>query len=543
MTRDALIKRFGEELGKKIPLDYAPKGQMLSDKMTPENVVMKRACVYEIWDREAKQVIWFSKGCDDLLDVKDDPLQLSEHFEPCPKPLFANLTTSNCRPKPDYAMLQDQYNELDDVNNRISLLIIACKVVGVYDRSADGIQRMLTEGYDNILIPVDNWAMFSEKGGVKGQVDWLPLDAVVQALGQLQAHREAVKAQIYELTGISDIVRGNSKASETLGAQELKSKFASIRIQKLQDEVTRFAEEILQIKAEILCKHFDPVILAEMSNVANMSPEDQQLAIPALQLLKGPEDKMEWRVTIQSDAMAIIDYAKQKAERTEFLNSVATFLQSASSVGQNAPDLIPMMGKLLQFGVAGFRVGKEVEGFMDKSIDQMEQKRLQAEQNPQPDPEMEKMKAEQAARQQEMAMKQQAEQQKAKLEMEKQQAVMQMEAQKQRLELQMQQEENAMKLQQMQQEFSLKLQQMQQEFALKMQMEEANLQTTREKANLDLQVHAKQSEMKAQDMKRQQENDIAKSKVEATRHDQTMEALTREKKVVRDGSGRVSKVE
>ena len=90
-----------------------------------------------------------------------------DHFEPCPRPMFANLTTTNCRPKPDFAMLQDQYSELDETNNRISLLVIACKVVGVYDRSAEGIQRMLLEGYDNTLIPVDNWAMFAEKGGVK----------------------------------------------------------------------------------------------------------------------------------------------------------------------------------------------------------------------------------------------------------------------------------------------------------------------------------------------------------------------------------------
>ena len=231
-------------------------------------------------------MIWLSKGITELLDAKPDPLGLDD-FDPCPRPLFANLTTSSCVPKPDFAMIQDQYDEMDETNNRISLLIIACKVVGVYDRSAEGIQRMLTEGYDNTLIPVDNWAMFAEKGGVKGQIDWLPLDIVVQALGQLQAHREAIKAQIYELTGISDIVRGASKASETLGAQKLKSKYATVRIQKLQDEVTRFAQDILRLKAEILVKHFDPMILAKMANVENMVPEDQPLVVPATPAAEG----------------------------------------------------------------------------------------------------------------------------------------------------------------------------------------------------------------------------------------------------------------
>ena len=475
MTRDALIKRFGEEVGKKIPLDYGTKSE--ADKGTPKNVLLKRACVYEIWDRESKKVIWFSKGHDELLDTKDDPLQL-EHFEPCPKPLFANLTTSNCKPKPDYVMIQDQYSELDETNNRISLLIIACKVVGVYDKSADGIQRMLTEGYDNILIPVDNWAMFAEKGGVKGQVDWLPLDVVVAALSQLNAHREAVKQQIYELTGISDIVRGNTKASETLGAQELKSKFASVRIQKLQDEVGRFAEEILQIKAEILVKHFDPLILARMSNAENMVPEDQQLVVPALQLLKSGEE-MSWRVTIQSDAMAITDFTAQKAERTEFLNATATFLQSAATVGQNAPDLIPMMAKLLQFGVAGFRVGKDVEGVIDKAINDMEEKQKQAAANPQPDPEQQKMQAEMQMKQQDQQMRQADNQ-----------AKMQMEQQKAQTTIQLQQQTGQLELAQMQQKFELELQQMAQQFNVEMIQLREEMAMKQQVAGIDMEIQA-----------------------------------------------------
>jgi hypothetical protein len=488
MDRDALVKRFGEKVGKQIPLDYTGKQALTSDKMTPKNIVLKRACVYEIWDREKKQVIWFSKGVEELLDVKDDPLDLPEHFEPCPKPLFANLTTSNCTPKPDYAMLQDQYSELDETNNRISLLIIACKVVGVYDRSADGVQRMLTEGYDNILIPVDNWAMFAEKGGIKGQVDWLPLEMVVTALEQLNRHREAIKMQIYELTGINDIVRGNTKASETLGAQEIKAKFASVRIQKLQDEVTRFAEELLQIKAEILCKHFDPLILAKLANVENMPIEDQQLGPAALQLLKGNEEGLEWRVSIQSDAMAMIDYTQQKAERTEFMNAVATFLQSAATVGQNSPDLIPMMGELLKYGVAGFRVGKDVEGIIDKSINDIKMKLEQAaQQPPPPDPAMVKAEADIKAKQMDAQIKQQTAQQDAAMKAQEQQTALQMQQQEFAAEMQQMQAKFELEMQQMAQEFNVKLIQLQQESAIKRETAQAN-------AAVDLQVKSASAE-------------------------------------------------
>lgn len=484
MTRDQLTKRFGKEKGLQVPLNTAAnKNNNLPNGNTPSNMVLKRGCVYEIWDRESRKVIWFARGMTEILEERDDFLKLRNgRFEPCPKPLFANLTTSNCLPKPDFAMLQDQYNELDEVNNRISLLIIACKVVGVYDRGADGVQRMLTEGYDNILIPVDNWAMFAEKGGLKGQIDFLPLDTVVNALQQLQQHRAALVAQIDVLTGISDVVRGNTKASETLGAQELKAKYASVRIQKLQQDVTRFAEEILQIKADIICQHFDPQQILRMANVASIVPEDQQLLQPAMELIKGEEEELCWRVDIQATSMAITDYAAVKNERSEFLNSVATFLQSASTVGQGAPQLVPLMLKMLQFGVSGFRVSKDVEGIFDKYISDFEQE-IETKKNapPQPDPEIQKMQAE-------MQMKQQ-----------EQQADLQMQQQKAQLELQQQQQEFALQMRQDQQEFALKMQMMLQEAALKLKIAE---QDSAQNAAIQQQEH----ELNLEHQREQQEN-------------------------------------
>lgn len=484
MTRDQLTERWGEEKGKKVPLTTQSAAQKnLPNGNTPSNMVLKRGCVFEIWDRESRKVIWFAKGMDEVLEERDDFLKLRNgRFEPCPKPLFANLTTSNCLPKPDFAMLQDQYNELDEVNNRISLLIIACKVVGVYDRSAEGVQRMLTEGYDNTLIPVDNWAMFAEKGGLKGQIDFLPLDTVVNALGQLQQHRQSLVIQIDQLTGISDVVRGTTKASETLGAQELKAKYASVRIQRLQQDVTRFAEEILSIKADIICQHFEPEQILKMANAMSMPPEDQQILPAAIGLLKGPEEELCWRVDIQATSMAITDYAAIKTERSEFLNSVATFLQSSSTVGQGAPQLIPLMLKMLQFGVSGFRVSKDIEGIFDRYIKEFEGE-IEKKKNapPQPDPEQQKM-------QMEMQMKQQ-----------EQQADLQMQQQKAQLDLQQQQQEFTLKMQQMQQEFELKMVQMEREANLKMQIA---AQDSAQNAAMQQQEH----ELNLEHQREQQEN-------------------------------------
>jgi len=487
MTRDQLVKRWGEEKGKQVPLTTQSSVQQnLPNGNTPSNMVLKRGCVYEIWDRESRKVIWFAKGMDSILEERDDFLKLrGGRFEPCPKPLFANLTTSNCLPKPDFAMLQDQYNELDEVNNRISLLIIACKVTGVYDQSATGIQRMLTEGYDNTLIPVDNWAMFAEKGGIKGTVDFLPLEMIVTALNQLQAHRQALVMQIDQLTGISDVVRGTTKASETLGAQELKAKYASVRIQRLQQDVTRFAEEILTIKGDIITQHFVPEQIVKMANVQSMVPEDQQLVMPALQLLMAPGENEElcWRVDIQATSMAITDYAAVKNERSEFLNSVATFLQSSATVGQGAPQLIPLMLNMLQFGVAGFRVSKDIEGVFDRYIKEFEQE-IEAKKNapPQPDPEMVKA------------------QQEAQLEQQKAQQELAMKQQEFQMEMQQKQQEFLMEMRQQQQEFALKLQQMVMEGQIKrevaVQDSAQNAAMQHEQHQLTLEHQREQQEMK-----------------------------------------------
>jgi hypothetical protein len=388
MDREELIERFGKEKGEEVSLN-ATSNTNVNLGSTPEDNTIPKAVIYEIWNRSDRKVIWVSKGYDEILDEIDDPLKLVG-FEPCPKPMLSNISTSNTVPRPDYYMIQDQYTELDTLNNRISLLVRACKVVGVYDKSAIGISRMLKEGFDNDLIPVDNWAMFAEKNGLKGQIDWLPLDTVVTALQRLNEAREVIKGQIYELTGIADIVRGASKASETLGAQKIKAQFASIRIQKLQDEVARFASDIMRLKAEIQIKHFDPQILIARSNI--LRTPDAQLAGPAIELLQS-EEGFEWRVQVTADSIAQADYTTDKQDRIEMLTAVSGYLGKSAQIIQTVPDAAFMLVSMLKWAVAGFRNATEIEGVIDKELDNIGKAAKQPKPAPQPDPQV--MKAQQ----------------------------------------------------------------------------------------------------------------------------------------------------
>lgn len=446
LERDELVERFGEEKGNAIPLDYRPQqASVTTQAPTPVAEAIKKAVIYEIWDRCDRKVYWLSRAYPDILDVKDDPLQLIG-FEPCPEPMLANITTSNTTPRPDYFMIQDQYSELDTVNNRISLLVQACKVIGVYDRASEGVQRMLQEGFDNTLIPVDNWAMFAEKGGIKGQVDWLPLETVINALARLYEAREAIKGQIYELTGIADIVRGASKASETLGAQQIKAQFASVRIKTLQDEVARFARDILRIKAEIMVKHFDPILLVKKSNV--LFTENNEHIAGAVQLFQS-EEGFEWRIAVQADSMAQADYAMEKKDRIEFMGAVSSYLEKAGAMFQVVPESAPLLVTMLKWAIASFKNASEIEGVIDKALDALNKNPPQKQDKP--DPAMVKAQADAQAKQQQAQLDQAKAQQEiatkaqdAQFEQQRQQMDLMFERQRQQMDLMFEQQRMAM---------------------------------------------------------------------------------------------------
>jgi len=478
MTREELIERFGKEKGEACPLNFLASGGMkyAEQGSTPKEDILKKAVVYEIWDRTTRKVIWYSKGMTALLDERPDPLGL-KGFDPCPKPMLANTSTSNTTPRPDYYMIQDQYVELDTINNRISMLIQACKVVGVYDKGQPAIPRMLKEGFDNDLIPADNWALFAEKGGLKGQIDWLPLETVVTAIRELNGAREVIKGQIYELTGIADIVRGASKASETLGAQQIKAQFASVRIKKLQDEVARFASEIMRIKAEIMVKHFDPEMLIKKSNIM-VTGNDEYIG-PAMQLLSSEAD-FEWRIQVNADTMSQADYAMEKQDRIDFMTAFSGFMQQLPPILQATPEAAPILVGLVKWTVAGFRGARDIEGMLDKALDGL----IKNPQEQKPDPEAEKAKAEQAMQQQEFQMKQQADQAKAQMD----QAKAQMEMQKAQMEMQMEQQKLQMEMAAEQQRIKLEQQELQMQMMFEREMGKLKLVNATAMAELKLET-------------------------------------------------------
>lgn len=399
MGRPALISRFGEELGSKIPLDTTPEEQRknLGSLVADKN---QQALIYEIWDKTSNKVLWISKSMGKILDERDDPLQL-ENFWPCPRPLYATLTNESLVPTPDFKLYQDQANELDILSDRIDGLIRALQVKGVYDASVPELARLFTEGTNGSLIPVKNWAQFAEKNGLKASIDVVDITPIAAALINAYKAMDQVKAQVYEITGLSDIIRGQSVASETATAQQIKGQYASLRLKSMQDSVAMYATELLRIKAQIMCSMFRPETLLKYAAADQLSPEDQQLIEPAIQLLR---DKVlrNFRVEIAADSLVKMDEQAEQQRRTEFLGAVGGFIQQAGGIAMQAPQMVPMLMSLLKFGVTGFKIGKTVEGEIDSAIEQMKQAAAAPKPPPPPDPAVVKAQADQQQAQMQM---------------------------------------------------------------------------------------------------------------------------------------------
>lgn len=445
MNRPALVERFGEEMGYKIPLDTKPEDNKNSYRPSEG---LYEACVYEIWDKETGKVLWLSKSMGKILDEVDDPLKL-ENFWPCPKPLYSTLTTDSLEPIPDFAIYQDQARELDTLCDRIEGLINALKVRGVYDASSSELQRLFSEGENNTLIPVKNWQAFAEKQGMKGAIDLVDITPFAMALTQCYQAMEQVKGQIYELMGIADIQRGQSDPNETLGAQIIKSNNASGRLKTMQHAVVDFATQLLSIKAQIICNHFTDDTLLSISGAQQLSPNDQQLIPQALQLLRNDAAK-NFRIEVTSDSMIYQDEQAEKDDRVQFLQAVGGFMNSALPIAHQAPELTPLLMEMLKFGVTGFKAGKQLEGQIDETADKLREMAAQkAQQPPQPTPEMQKaqmtMQIEQAkiqAKQQEMQMNAQLEQAKLQGQMQLEKAKQEYQAQENQLKFQLEAQRN-----------------------------------------------------------------------------------------------------
>ena len=354
MTRE-MLAQFGA-VGKDVELNVAAMGHEAKtsgdgekDSLPPDDM-FKRAEVWEVWDKDTRKMMVLSTGLEDkfLLPPATDPLRLRDFF-PIPRPIYSVKSNRTMIPTPEYCLYQDQAAELDRITGRIERLIDAIKAKGVVPQEFAGDLNRLWKLDENTFLPIENFTRFVELGGMKGIVDWAPIEEFVKALAVLYEQRASLIQGIYEVTGVSDIIRGASDPRETLGAQRLKSQFATLRLSSRQKEFARLVRDCLRLMAEVIAEHFSHDTLAAMTG-KEITP--QVMALLRSDILR------RFAVDVESDTTIAPDDIKGKEDVVEFMGQIIVPMATA---GLLAPDIIK---ESFAFAARRFKISRELEDML-----------------------------------------------------------------------------------------------------------------------------------------------------------------------------------
>lgn len=418
LTSKEGVARFGETF-KNVPLKKQDENAAVAQKTD-------KAAVWEIWDKASGKVIWVAEDHTDVLDEQDAFLSLAGFF-PCPAPAYGTLIPGGLIPVPEILQYKDQIEEINEYTARIAALSQSLRMKGFYAAGQGDISEAIETAIKSIddratMIPISSMAALGP-GGFKDSIVWFPVGEVITLIQALVELRRVVIEDVYQITGISDIVRGSTDAGETATAQQIKSQWGSLRIRERQNELVRFARDMTRITAEIMAENFAPETLAAMSQTdlptqaqkqqaqmavqqAQMAQQQGQQAPPApeppkeaVDALKKPSleeviqflrnDKVRgFTIEIETDSTIQPDEDAEKQRRVEFVGAVGGLFQQAAPIVMQAPQLGPFMGAVLKFAADGFRAGRSLGGAIDNLTEMLDAMAEKAQQPSEPDPAM-----------------------------------------------------------------------------------------------------------------------------------------------------------
>jgi hypothetical protein len=458
MTREELVEK-NAKVGGIVKLDAAvgdspvKPGQDVPDSF-------KRAKVWEVWDKETRQVYWFAESFQDgPLKVDEDPYQLRD-FIPIPEPLYQVKRTNTSTPVCEFTLWKALADEVDKITTRIIGLINVMKAKGLYDGSYANIVEKLAKLDDGELAAAEDAGRSMAQGGIDKAIWMWPIEVIAKTVEHLYEAREQAKQAVFEFTGVADIQRGQTDPNETLGAQQLKAQWGSLRLQEAQRDVQRYARDLYRLMADLMAFVWDKAEWAAVTDV--MLSEEQEA------LMKNDLQR-EFAIEIETDSTIRADLSRTQQNISGFITGLGAYFESvgpAVQMGYMPPEIA--VGLASAFARM-FKLGREADDLLDTWVKQLEEKAKQPPQEPPPDPkvEAEKIKAQTVAAQsqakiQEIQVKAQTEQQQTQMDLQAKQAEFQLKMQELQAELQMMQQEIGIK----QQELGLKRQEQAGDMAL-----------------------------------------------------------------------------
>lgn len=353
------IKAWSEDEGAKAQVKSVSSGALDDSEADKGDVP-----VWEIWCKYSKTVKFIRARDGVIYKTADDPLGLTGFF-PCIRPIQPIERNGDLMPVAPFELYADLAEELDATTRRIQKLIAGVKVRGgaAAGELIKGIKE-IAEMDDNEIAEIRGVEAFAQQGGLEKGITWWPIEKSIEAITALAQHRDQIKATIYEVTGISDIVRGASNAQETATAQQIKSQWGSLRIQKMQRLIERGVREIFVMCAELIATRFTKETLEAITGL-QYTPEVDAI-------FKNRVSRF-YRIDVETDSTIKADMTKSKAEMSEFLAGTAQYIGAVGPAVQQG--MMPGQLAVEIFGAFAktFRLGKQAEDALEQLAEQAKQ--------------------------------------------------------------------------------------------------------------------------------------------------------------------------
>lgn len=372
-----------------------------SESETRDDDKKPGVCVYELWDRRSKKVTFLCDSWETKI-VKpsvDDPLQLAGFF-PTPGPLTMVMKSEKLCPVPLYSYYANQAKELNRVTVRLNKVLAALRVNGAYHGLlGKTLETILSDTADNKFVPADESMLLQQGGGFDKLIWMMPVDRLIGVAQQLYVARQQIKQVIYELTGISDIIRGSTVASETATAQDLKNKWGTIRLRKMQREVSLYVRDLLRLSVDLGAGLLDEQQFKALSFVQAPVAAEKQAAMQKMQQLQAtmpppqpgvppppPPPEMQklqqvlsqpsvadiqqqlkddrgriYLIDIETSSTIDVDASADRQEVGEFMNALAQMLSGLGPLVQaGGPTGFEAAKALLLAVTSRFKLGQQV---------------------------------------------------------------------------------------------------------------------------------------------------------------------------------------
>jgi hypothetical protein len=459
----------------------------------------KVARIYQIWDKEGGRVVrYFSEQVKDTwLKELDDPLKLAGFYN-CPRPLQFIKKTHSLVPTAPYKLYESQARELNEITRRIKWLVKAIKAKGVYDSALGADIKKLFDAEENEFVPADSASSLASEKGFQNAIWFMPIEQLIVTLTQLYQARESCKQVVYEITGISDILRGATQASETATAQQIKNQWGTLRLKRSQKEVARYARDLLRLMLELAATKFSEETWAAMTGLPYLSVQQTMMLQQAIeqaqlagdsqqiqqlseqmqtpqwsQVLHVLQDDLQrsYRVDIETNSTVEPEATEDQKQISELFTAIGQFLNGVGPLVAKGVMPFEVAQTMLLTITKRFQFGREIED------------QIKAMQAPKPEE-----ADDGAAKEQQLKMQQQMAQ--SQLQMQQQQQEMDlkaktMEAEKALLEKKIDLELREIQLKAEQDKFQLEKQAAQQMLQVKAQSDQQKVATDQKVAKLE----------------------------------------------------------